>query len=355
MNSTHTPSLIWDIGTAYDLFASQHVLHHAERFGLRASWAAGVRSRLAVPHRKLLEDAHELFSVPVGWLYSLPSPKDASTALRVLGQLPPANILPAIGLTQDLPKEASDTFQSVYSRHSWDDRDLECMQTLVQKKRWFSRPKELVNVLDWWSRADEFGERYLAALQAYQVSFFAEEERRIYQVLQVALEQAQEMAQRLDFTSLVERLTQGVHIAALEEAAEVILAPSFWMTPLVIYGHITPEKMLLLFGGRPPEASLVPGEDVPDAMLRALKALSDPTRLRVLRYLAGKPLSPSQLSQRLRLRAPTVIHHLNALRLAGLVYLSLDVEGEKRYAARISVVNDTYKTLHQFLSSKNEK
>ena len=111
--------------------------------------------------------------------------------------------------------------------------------------------------------------------------------------------------------------------------------------------------MLLLFGSRPADAALVPGEVVPDAMLRSLKALSDPTRLRILRYLAVEPLTPSQLSTRLRLRAPTMIHHLNNLRLAGLVHLSLDKQGERRYAIRTERVAETFDALKNFLITED--
>jgi DNA-binding transcriptional ArsR family regulator len=248
-----------------------------------------------------------------------------------------------------------ETLIGVFTRRAWNEADLEKLRLYSQQKGWASRPKSLVNTLEWWSRPDEFGERYLAALQAYFAVFFAEEERRIYPVLQQALARAQEMATQLNFPSLVVELSQGVMIAALAEAAEVVLVPSYWTTPLVMYEHVTAGRMLLLFGGRPAEVALVPGEMVPDAMLRALNALSDSTRLRILRYLTDQPLTPSQLSRRLRLRAPTVIHHLSALRLAGLVYVSLDVEGEKRYTIRETAVGDTFESLRKFLAVRDER
>jgi DNA-binding transcriptional ArsR family regulator len=65
-----------------------------------------------------------------------------------------------------------------------------------------------------------------------------------------------------------------------------------------------------------------------------LKSLADSTRLHILCYLAEKPHTPSQLARRLRLRPPTVIHHLNDLRLAGLVQVILQPEGERRYTLR---------------------
>lgn len=98
--------------------------------------------------------------------------------------------------------------------------------------------------------------------------------------------------------------------------------------------------------------SLVPGEVVPDALHLSLKALADPTRLRILRYLIAQPLTPAQLSRRLRLRVPTVVHHLHALRLAGLIHVTLEAGGERRYAARPGAVAANYEALATFLGEE---
>ncbi|MBN2148626.1 MAG: winged helix-turn-helix transcriptional regulator [Anaerolineales bacterium] len=345
----NSPHLVWDLGTAYDLFASLQVLHQPDRFGLRGSWAAGVRSRLPALHRQVLEEAQDLFHNPLTWVHGLPVPKDSATALWALSQIPAEERLPKLVLHQDYPKDASDMLCSVAVRQSWTENDLEVLRNAYQQRGWSTRQKGLINALEWWSRADDFGERYLAALQAYHAAFFAEEERRIYPFLEAALQRSQRLAEEMDFPGLEEELTQGVHIATLAEAEEVILTPSYWTSPLVGYAHITAQRMLLLFGARPPEMTLVPGEVVPDALLHSLKAMADPTRLRVLRYLASQPMTPTQLAQQLRLRAPTVIHHLNALRLAGLVQIFLDESGEKRYTIRSGAVANTWEALQKFL------
>jgi DNA-binding transcriptional ArsR family regulator len=85
-------------------------------------------------------------------------------------------------------------------------------------------------------------------------------------------------------------------------------------------------------------------------LVETLKALADPTRLRILRYLASQPMTPSQLARRLRLRAPTVVHHLKELRLAGLVQVTFQAEGEKHYALRHNAVNEMQPILEDFLS-----
>jgi len=353
MMASHTPQISWDWGTAYDLFASLHVLHHPEQFGLRGSWAAGVRSRLTSPQRAILEDAQKLFfSSPLGWVSNLPEPKDADTALWSLSQIPPAQRLPTLASHAEAVPEMLTVLNEVRERRTWDESDLERLQLHHPPKEGRLNREELVNTLNWWSHPEEFGERYQAALQTYVAVFFAEEERRIKPYLQQALLRAQEMATRFDFSALFVELSQGVKIAALEEADRVTFAPSYWTTPLVMYDRMVEKDWVVLFGARPADVALVPGEVVPDGLLRALKALSDPTRLLILRYLTDKPKTPSQLARMLRLRPPTVIHHLNALRLAGLVYVTLEEQEEKRYTVRGSAVADTFEVLHRFLSMK---
>jgi DNA-binding transcriptional ArsR family regulator len=285
----------------------------------------------------------------------LPEPKDAATVLWTLGQIEPAQRLPTLAFHSDVSPKLMEILEAMLSKRSWDDNDLDQLQSYYQQKAGAPSSEEMVTTLNWWSRPEEFGECFLAALQAYVAVFFAEEERRIRPYLQQALTRGQELATQMDFPHLMVELSQGVKIAAFEEADEVMFVPSYWSTPLVMYDSIRTKHWVVLYGARPAEVALVPGEVVPDAMLRALKALSDPTRLLILRYLSGKHQTPSQLARRLRLRAPTVIHHLSALRLAGLVYISLEEQDEKRYSVRESAVADTFEALRKFLSVKAEE
>lgn len=349
------PRLSWDCGAAYDFFVSLHVLHHPEKFGLRAPWAAGVRSRVPPLERKLLEDGEKLIHVPLHWIATLPEPKDSATVLWTLGRLPAAERLPALAISTETPALIIQVFREVAGRGNWNEKDLELLRTAYQSKPTPPRARALSVMLEWWSRPAEFGEGYLAALQSYRQAFFEEEERRIGPLLREAQARARSRAAELPLPALLEELSQGVRFASLAAQSEIILAPSYWSTPLVFFSQIDEQRMLLLFGARPADVSLDPGEDIPDGMLRALKALSDPTRLRILRYLAANPHTPAQLSRRLRLRAPTVVHHLNALRLAGLVQLTLEPGGERRYAARPGAVETAFEHLRGFLSEGDRR
>jgi len=350
------PRLLWDWGTAYDLFVSLDVLHHPADFGVRGSWAAGVRARLPAAEREVLEQSQLLFRWPLHWIYTLPKPKDGTAVLWTLGQIPPAERLPVLSLMPGgLSADVTEALRRVAMRGTWDEQDQEVLrayqhQPCGKEDKSLLSPQELSIVLRWWSRSEEFGERYLQGLRAYQEVFFAEEEERIRPALQAALSRAQEQAERLALPDLLEEVSQGLRFDALPEETELVLAPSFWGTPLVFFGRVSAERPMWLFGARPPDASLVPGEMVPDAVLRVLKALSDSTRLRILHYLAQEPLTPAELSRRLRLRAPTVTYHLGTLRLAGLVQMTLGEDTEvKGYAVRLEAVAGAFASLKDFL------
>ena len=350
IKSETRPRLIWEYATAYDLLMSIEVLHNPEEFGLRASWAAGVRSRVPAGERSVLEDGLKLFYMPLRWLQGLPEPKDSATAIWSLSQIPPADRLPTLAGHCDSSDDYHQILLDVHARQAWDESDLEALRKYYKskKKKKFSQ-KEATRILDWWSRAEEFGELYLKALRSYFQEFFAEEERRIRPDLQRSIKQSKELAGKLELAELIETLSQGVKFSIEPGTSKIVFVPSYWITPLILYDQIDQETMVILYGARPAEASLVPGEVVPDALVRGLKALADPTRLRIVRYLKEEPLTPAELSRRLRLRPPTVIHHLQVLRLAGLVLLDLETHGERNYATRAEGIEDILANFQEFL------
>ncbi len=345
--------LLWELGTAYDMFVSLAVLHNPSDFGVRGSWASSVRKRLPPEDREIIEQSLNLFHIPFHWIHQLPDPKNAITVLYTLEKIPESERLAQLSNLEE-ECEFNSVLKEVSERGSWTEVDLERFYDVLGKEsqgKKVSRDK-LESLLDGWSRKEEFGVGYLRALRTYTDVFFSEEEKRIRPALKTALEHAQSLAEHLDLPDLVEELSQGLRFEELPEMDELVLVPSYWVTPLMYLGKTGPNRGIWLFGARPGDESLVPGETIPDSMLRALKALSDPTRLRIMYYLSQKPLSPAELSRRLRLRPPTVTHHLQALRLAGLVMVTLGGEGKekKSYAIRSQAVKKTCMALETFLA-----
>jgi DNA-binding transcriptional ArsR family regulator len=353
------PRLIWDIGTAYDLFICQRVLHDPKAFGVRGSWAAGVRARLPAAQREVLEQAQSAFlGTTLNWVHHLPGPKDGATALYHLARIAPSERLPALGLSPQAPQEVTELLHRVAARGTWSEPDAQLLREQAQAfhAAELSKPRMVARLLDTWAHAAEFGERYLAALRTFYEAFFVEEERRIRPALESALERGQALAERLPLPELYEALSQGVRFVEAPDVEELVLVPSFWSTPLVLFDLVTPQRAIWTFGAKPPDAALVPGEVVPDALLGSLKALSDPSRLRILHYVAQEPATAAELARKLRLRIPTVTHHLGILRLAGLVQLTVEViEGQDRdvYGPRFEAVDGTFAGLNAFLGRQD--
>lgn len=348
-----TTQLSWDSGAAYDMFISLSVLHDPDRYGLRGAWAAGVRSRLPNPEREVLQKIMAELVCPLSWVYNLPHPKDGAVVLAELEKLSPVDRIQALLLDFHTTPDIVDILQNVAARGSWNDQDQNLLLNLY-REHWGKKKSEkklkdhVINNLDLWANAVDYGEGLLAGLRSYHKAFFAEEEMRILPALKQALTKAQALAQEKELHELLNVLSQGVKFPDTLEMKELVLAPSFWADPLMLFGKLDNDRDIFIFGGRPADASLVPGDVVPDALFQTMKALADPTRLRILRYLAVEPLTPAQLARRLRLRAPTVVHHLHTLRLARLVHLTLEDEG-RRYQARRRAIDDACRMLGEYL------
>ena len=350
---TNPPAIIWDIGTAYELFISLSVLHNPEHHGLRASWAAGVRSRIPPTERKFLEEVIPFTNCPVSWVYRLSQPKDAMNAIWALRQIPAEQRMLELFDVEhwDMP-DVKEMIMKIVSQRAWSNRDFTRFKEVFKEKHG-DEAKGLDKYLDWWARPDEFGEAMLTALQAYHLAYFSEEEKRVAPVLRDALALAKEKAQRLNISDLITDLSQGLHFDKLT-VKKLIIVPVFCITPLIIMDQIDQDLGIFVFGARPATMSAIPGELVPEGLLRALKALSDPTRLKIIHFLTHEELTPSELSRRLSLRAPTLTHHLSELRLAGLVNLTLRGQ-EKLYSTRLEAIEETFGNLQSFLKADDEK
>jgi DNA-binding transcriptional ArsR family regulator len=353
-------SLHWDTGTAYDFILSLFVLHFPAEFGLRRTWAAGVRQRLSPVSREFLERFFSFASPPLTWLASLPAPKDAAVVLRTLANLSPLDRLAAFTITPDMPARTNQVLLGIAGRGAWSEEEQDFLSSDYLVRGMPLKPAGLAALLKTWAVAGSSSGMLLAALREYQQVFFAEEENRIRPALEDGLLRAQEMAGHMSVEALIEVLSRGVRLETLGIINDLTLAPSYWTMPLVFVNVLRTGEALMVFGTRPEASSqdleiesVAPGAGASDPLVLALKALGDPTRLRILRYLSDAPLTPTELARRLRLRTPTVVHHLRLLRLAGLVQVLIGAENERRYAARLETLQNIHASLQDFINHRN--
>ena len=195
--------ITWDKGTAYDFFASLRVLHQPAKFGLRGAWAAGVRSRLSQEDREFLENADDVFSMPYIWVISLPAPKDVDTVLYTIKQIPAAERLSTLMLSSTSDSPHVIRLKEVMALGSWDEEDRDFVISQLREKhkdkKYFYSPKRVERLLDYFANSEDFGRKYLTALQSYNEVFFAEEENRIAPKIEEALSNAQNQPMSFHF------------------------------------------------------------------------------------------------------------------------------------------------------------
>jgi len=351
----------WEIGTAFDLFVSLCVLTNPGRYGLRPTWAAGVRTRLSAEDRGTIEQAQPFVRVPIAWLMNLAVyPKTASAALDELAAIPPTERLEALTLNPATPDEVRDVLVHTCIHNDWNTHQQTIVKTHYRRQNILLKPAQMEALHDAWLDPAHFGERYLLSLKRYYQAYFVEGEAHVREVQEKGLTTAQDMAEHLPPERLLEALSKGVQFEeyfrnGAGESPDFVLAPSYWSSPLIHIDRMDGNTIGVVFGCRDDSEGLVPGEVVPPMLMARLKALSDPTRLRILRHLAQAPLTPSQLAKKLGLRPPTVIHHLNQLRLAGLVQIILLAGGKRRYAFRREGAQDAMQSTLQFILAEDEK
>jgi len=344
----------WDFGSAYDFFISLFVIHHPDRFGLRAAWAAGVRSRFNPEDRQFLEETLNFLPVPLSWIYRLPlENKSTKAVLDLLASIPPEKRLVSLFRSSLMTDEVYTTIESIERNQKVSTNDLNVLRTIFQQRTTPIKTRDVRKMADVFLNPAEFGDKLLNVFRGYYQVFFAEEEERILPALKEGLSQAKNLAKDLPIAQLLEQLSHGVKIENLDTYQKVILSPSYWSSPLNFFNPTQADEMLVVFGCRQDTQNLIPGEYVPESLVTELKALADPTRLRILHYLSQGNSTPSSLARRLRLRAPTVIHHLNLLRLAGLVKVTISSSGERRYSLHPAGIDETYLQLKAIIKNEN--
>lgn len=82
-----------------------------------------------------------------------------------------------------------------------------------------------------------------------------------------------------------------------------------------------------------------------------MRALSDPTRREILRTLRASDLSAGDIAARFAMTAPSISHHLNVLKDAGLVQAVRDGR-HIIYSLNSTVMQDLMQELFDFMQGR---
>ena len=84
------------------------------------------------------------------------------------------------------------------------------------------------------------------------------------------------------------------------------------------------------------------------------KALNDPTRREILELLKDKDLTAGEIADQFHISKPSISHHLDLLRQAGLV-VSVKEGQFIYYSINTTVMDEMLKWIMQFKSPQNKK
>lgn len=196
-------------------------------------------------------------------------------------------------------------------------------------------------------------DRVAEVLSLWNEQYFRHIDPAILTGLQDDADRRRDQAETLAPEVLVEEATSGLHLTPEPAPDTVLLVPQWHFRPWNTFSSF--HRMLQI---KYPADVLppAPGEP-PPALLRLTRVLSDESRLRILRFLAGGPRRFTDLVELTGLSKSTVNHHMMTLRAARLVrVLETGDPGKERqrtaYELRPHALDDLSARLRAYLTEE---
>lgn len=354
--------LEWDWGTAYEMLLSLYTIFRPKEYGLPGPWAAGVRKRLSPQSQQAIKEFYSptytfLAYLPLHLVLEMDQPKSGARFLDYVESIPDQEFARRL----HLPVVSNETLRNVtaraLNRENLGETEVEDYRRAVGQMEIAHAPTaaEVRRLFTDMSNPTATKERWLRVMREYHTTFFAEEEKRLSPVLERVIKQARDLSHEMPVPEMIERLSNGFTLSKDIDIKRLVLVPSIWIYPYVARFDLADRELFVTWGTHAPGYKLVPGESVPDDALMVLRALSDPTRLRLLRLIAAEPRSLISLAQEVKLSLPTVSHHIRELRGSGLIRLEVGGKGrESKYTVRWPSAQQAFDQLEQFVMGERE-
>lgn len=186
-------------------------------------------------------------------------------------------------------------------------------------------------------------ENYEPLLRLWYEQYFRYAEHKILPLLIEDASEKKLLQSKMDTIALIEYASGGVVIEDVPDLTTIVLLPTVHNRPINTYCFY--KKMVII--QYPVEVPMNHDDEPPTVLLRMTRALSDPTRLRLLRYVAHEPKSLWEMQADLGQSREMLMHHLMMLRVAGLLRIHLCGENNERFSIR----PDGASELQMFLES----
>lgn len=184
---------------------------------------------------------------------------------------------------------------------------------------------------------------YTPLLRIWYEHYFRHVEHTLLPLLIEDASEKKMLESKMDMVPLIEYASGGIVIEDIPELKTIVMLPTVHNRPINTYCFFK-NLMLVQY---PVDVPSDNEEEPPTVLLRLTQALSDPTRLRLLRFVANEPKTLWEMQSELSLSREMLMHHLLSLRVAGLLRVHLRGEGTERYSIR----PDGASELQMFLES----
>lgn len=165
-----------------------------------------------------------------------------------------------------------------------------------------------------------------AFLKTWNDLYFKQLDPLLFEQLQKKQEEVQRLIEKQDPHKVVNEVTKGLFLENPSDDLEVILIPQYHARPIVMF-HCQEKTHTYQFSA---EEIVGVYESLPPILFRVQRALSDESRLQILKFIETGPQTFKTIHQFIGLAKSTVHHHLIALRAAGLVNIHV-VQGKQDY------------------------
>lgn len=315
---------------AYDLLVSLRALYNPRTFVVRRSWARAAQAALPAD---LLERGgffFQGFDTALGYgtarlIPGLPTGASPEQFIAVIRKTP-APLLAMLMLDTGETDEATLEVFREHLERGVAPRPLKRVLDAMPSE-WAQRCRRILR------DADGIKADYLEFLRGYVKYVFRAELAAVARASERGSQLARDVLAALPTVEAIERLTGGYTIAEDLRLQRIVIAPSLFLRPYMLARVDERTGDALVVFGVPDPLAQLERPDLDPGLLRALRALGDPARLRILRLLGSRPMLGSELVAELHLGQPTVHHHVAQLRIAGMVRQERG-KGGMRYTLR---------------------
>jgi DNA-binding transcriptional ArsR family regulator len=189
-------------------------------------------------------------------------------------------------------------------------------------------------------------EKFVKVLKALNDCYFSSVDPRILEALKADAEQKARLVSGLPGREIVELATNGLQVDDTPGLDSVRITPQYHCRPMNLIDIYGTNEMVYFYPVETPEDL---SDGIPQRLLRMGDAISDASRLKILRFLKSGPHTFTEIVGFTGLYKSTVHYHLVILRAAGLLTIHMSGYEADNYSLRPKAIDMLASTMRSFL------